>query len=353
MYRKFFIAIFLVLLIIPFVVVHFMMKFSYFDETKVHAVLNFMTQGHHFLFLILFWFVMMFIIYLKYNKEYAVTFSEKYYKEVPGDYTPAEMSILINFGTTNFADFIATILDLVRKKQFTLEQFINAKGKEDYKIGRCESPANLPLKKHELFLIEWFTTLFGDFKSITISEIKNFSSNSAQFREFQGNYKKWQDLVEVDACQYHFFDKKCRVGKIMGITVGILFVVLSLFLYFFMEATYKKYLLILILGFIMIIYSATIRKRSPYGQEQFEMLLAFKRFLKDFTQLDKSAIGSIVLFENYLVYAISIGVAKDVVNDLPIVFNESELSSDDLNFLHFFNSTLKALELTMYSGDCQ
>ena len=58
---------------------------------------------------------------------------------------------------------------------------------------------------------------------------------------------------------------------------------------------------------------------------------AFKNFLKDFSRLDKAEIPSIILWEHYLVYAVSLGVAKEVIKQLPIVFTDDDLNNTSLH----------------------
>ena len=48
--------------------------------------------------LILLWFPVIIYIYKKYDKELKHNFEGKYYRELPGEYTPAEMSVLMSFG---------------------------------------------------------------------------------------------------------------------------------------------------------------------------------------------------------------------------------------------------------------
>ena len=77
---------------------------------------------------------------------------------------------------------------------------------------------------------------------------------------------------------------------------------------------------------------------------------------KDFSRLREAEVPSIILWEHYLVYAISLGVAKEVIKQLPLVFRESDLNNPQLTFLygmsygHFsnfertFNNTIRTVE---------
>ena len=90
------------------------------------------------------------------------------------------------------------------------------------------------------------------------------------------------------------------------------------------------------MGFVtliaMLIVSG-IRKWTRYGVEQVAMWKAFKKFLLHFSNMDRAEIPSIVIWEHYLVYAISLGVAKEVIDQLPKVFSEAELMDPNLTYM--------------------
>lgn len=76
-----------------------------------------------------------------------------------------------------------------------------------------------------------------------------------------------------------------------------------------------------------------IRMLTRYGTEQTAMWKAFKKFLLDFSNLKDAEIPSLVIWEHYLVYATSLGIAKEVIDQLPKVFSEAELSNPDLTYM--------------------
>ena len=67
------------------------------------------------------------------------------------------------------------------------------------------------------------------------------------------------------------------------------------------------------------------------------MWQAFKNFLRDFSRLDKAEIPSIVIWEHYLVYAVSLGVAKEVIKQLPLVFTDADLHDTSLTFMYGYS----------------
>ena len=47
---------------------------------------------------------------------------------------------------------------------------------------------------------------------------------------------------------------------------------------------------------------------------------AFKRFLEHFSEMQRHEIPSLIIWEHYLVYAVTLGVAKEVIKQLELVF---------------------------------
>ena len=52
----------------------------------------------------------LFLMWRKYGKEYQAEFQGDYYRELPADYSPAELSVLWNWGQVKTHDITATLL---------------------------------------------------------------------------------------------------------------------------------------------------------------------------------------------------------------------------------------------------
>lgn len=240
-----------------------------------------------------------FLIYLKckYGSDPAPDFDGKYYRELPGDYSPAVMSILY-YGNVSNRDITATLMNLIRKKYLKLEtlkiqkkKLFGKREETDYVVYKVKSPDN-SLLTHEEFLMDWLLNDLGDGNSIAFSSIKEVTSQTGAAIEFRNKYNIWCTLVKEDAEAYNFFEYS-----------GVL----------------------------------NFRHRSIYGSNQFARWKAFKNFLQDFSNLKDAEPPSLVLWEHFLVYAISLGVAQRVLQQLIIVINEGEMYQYgyDLNMLTF------------------
>lgn len=65
------------------------------------------------------------------------------------------------------------------------------------------------------------------------------------------------------------------------------------------------------------------------------MWKAFRRFLRHFSSLDKADLPAVAMWEHYLVYAITLGVAKEVISQLKVVFREEDFNNTGLTYLYY------------------
>lgn len=289
------------------------------------------------------WLFIIFYIYRKYDRELKSSFDAKYYRELPGEYTPAEMGVLLSMGRVATRDVTATLMDLVRKKQLTItankymkKSMFKDKEITEYIVAVNENKPDILLKQHEEFLIEWFIGTIGDGTSLKLDDISDYARSTANARQFQKDYQKWSGLVEKEAEKNGFFDETCKKGRTIGVMISFGYLAGGILL-LAMLGSLSSFVLIL-QSMILLIFSARISRRTEYGNEQKAMWKAFENFLRDFSQMEKAVIPSIVIWENYLVYAISLGVAKEVIKQLPIVFGDDELQNTGLTYMHGYGN---------------
>lgn len=271
-------------------------------------------------------------IYIKYDKELKPEFNERYYRELPGDYTPAEMGVLMYPKEKRTCFLTATLMDLVRKKVLILEvnkkienSFFHHKEVEDYVFRKNPNYNNGELKKHEESLIKWFIDKIGDGEKVSFKDINNIRGKW-EAMEFQNDYNRWFKDVKEEAEKNSFFDDRAEKGRKIGTIVGFIYLFLSWILLGFISLFA---IVMFILGFIMIGYSSRITQMTKYGNDQFQKWKAFKRFLKDFSLIDQASVPSLTIWEQYLVYAIPLGVAKEVLKQLKIILPQEEFYNQD------------------------
>lgn len=307
------------------------------------------------------WLILIVYIYIKYDKEFKHSFFGRYYRELPGEYTPAEVSVLMSMGKVYPRDVMATLMDLVRKRYLLLEQvsidrktLFRTKNITDYMISLNNEKPLEGLKSHESFLINWFINDIGNGHDVLLDDIKGYSKSSNNALDFKASYDLWCEKAKTAAQKNNFFDKSANKGRIIGMLSSLLFIAAGIILPIMLHTNFG--VILFLLGILMFIFSVRIKKRSIYGNEQYAMWKAFKRFLKDFSRLKEAEVSSIILWEHYLVYAISLGIAREVIKQLPLVLQEDDLKNPGLTFLygmsygHFnnfersFNNTIRTVE---------
>ena len=291
------------------------------------------------------WFYIISTIYFKYDRKYRHSFKEKYLSKPPGDYTPAEVSALV-WGTLHLRDLMATALDMIRKNYLVINVVNNNETKKDisdeenthnentnnYKISRNKQIPPEQFKAHESFLIEWFSNKIGNGESVTTNEINEYVKDKKNYLQFKSDYDKWISLVKKEADSLNIYEKSIKHGKHIGSCTGVVYIIGGIIISTLL--TVISSIILTVLGIVLLVYSVLIKDRSAYGNEQCAKWLAFKKYLKEFSNLEGAEDLSITHWEQYLAYAVSLGVAKDVVKQIPDVCNEQTFNDSSLTYFY-------------------
>ncbi len=283
---------------------------------------------------------------LKFSKEVKPQFEGDYYRELPGDYSPAVMSYLMTKGGSKPEDIMATLLDLARKKVVSLtlvstteKGLIFKTTDEVYRLEWLKREKLDELRPHEAFLAEWFIDRIGGGEGLDIDDLEKMTKKKTFARQFAKDYEKFKAYAidEGEAQGFYTGNKTNGIGTFIAIGFGLLILGgLATFLLgpgFGIAAGVSGLLLITSMGI-----QSVRKKLTPYGAEQKAMWEAFKKFLLDFSNLEKADIPAITIWEHYLVYAVSLGVAKEVIDQLPRVFSERDLSDPNLTYMRGYGS---------------
>jgi len=278
-------------------------------------------------------------LYFKYDKELKPEVEMDYYRELPQDITPAVLSKLMTIQGVGSKDIMATLMDLVRKKYLKIEEIPGGR-KKDYRFILIEGNDTTNLKEHESYLFHWLFYSIGNGVSVTLKEIKDYAKASRTQSSFRHNYNKWVKKVGEEFKKYNYFGQSKEGLKTAGKVVLMEFA--GVFLLFALGALLKVQLFMIIplvfavgfTGFGVIIYGALIRKKTQTGINEYTKWRAFKRFLLHFSNMKDYEIPSIIVWEHYLVYAISLGVADKVISKLKLALNKQDISLRNSTYLY-------------------
>ena len=304
-------------------------------------------------------------LYFKYDKEHKVE-KYHYYREIPCNLEP-ELLQQIYYGTKTKNSFWITFLNLVKKGVFRIEKTTNEVGKETEKIvfqkdvdglkGYQRLVAKIiidfmPKDKDEIDLLK----LQAKMNSRSIRKYSEFvkkldSEKKSLFGEVEKVPKKvigilavaMAALIGLIVLMVSFNSGADANGTGFGIAMflGMTAIVYSvffatlgnnwpalIFLLFHCGAFQVGNLMMLItsgvgvmyipyaLLFILIQYVVRIRKSCKEERQIVEQLKGLRRYLKDYSLLsEKEEILDIVIWEEYLILAIALGLNDKVINN--------------------------------------
>lgn len=256
-------------------------------------------------------------IYSKYDKEYESTFKGKYYRDFPKEYGPEIVGYLIHQNINN-NDLSAAIANLICKKIITCEQV----GKDYQLTYQGDFGDKTELEKLSYADRELIQFLFDDYKvnQITLSQLKQRAKK--RYQRFLERYTDWKNVAVQEAKAYNFYETSYSAK-----TLGSIYAIFGLFLAILAISTnlLKVYPAIcMVLAIISFIYFLAYIKRSKEGNEDYTRWLGLKNFMEDFGRMDEKDLPELVLWEKYLVYAITLGCADKLAKTMQIKVQELE-----------------------------
>ena len=214
----------------------------------------------------------------------------------------------------------ADLLNEVGKRRMAIR-----KVKKTYEITALVPPTNSFFK----FLIE----NIGDGKKVTLKQIKHAAKGyhtskndiSTQFEKWSKNAAKGREKY-LDLKNISIVDN----FRLSAITVpGILFIM------FIIAALFDKNLLVLGIVYVLISILSVImllvarKKITPYtdlGEQEVNEIRAFKRMLSDIDDIKMAEVGDLILWEQFLPYAVVFGVSDKVIKALKVNFTTEQIN---------------------------
>ncbi len=279
----------------------------------------------------------------------------KYYREMPRENaTPAEALALLNEqikGLNNSSYlgkiFSATLLDLSLKKiidfQIQNEKDITIKILKD-KSEELESI------KDEKEIFKFLKNSCGDKNDeITTKELEKYIKKSGtkvlELAEHINEYTK-EALYEQQLADSKKVQEKSNItgciillAIVMPLTIFGSIVALSLSVK--VIATIPFILTGIIQLIVFSILSSRTSQLTQQGIDEKEKWKGLKKYMEDFSMLDKREIPEIVIWEKFLVYATAFGIADKVLKQLKMVYPNvsEELTRNHYSYMYLMMNT--------------
>ncbi|MFH1235229.1 MAG: DUF2207 domain-containing protein [Candidatus Diapherotrites archaeon] len=265
------------------------------------------------------------------GREPKVDYQAIYERDIPYDYSPAIVSALLNQVDEKPSEesITAIILDLCLKKFLLIERTASGKpgGKAkapDYviKVRKFSDDQAKVLPLHELMILdavkEYAEHANPKVCEIALSQLKKKMEYGFGFHN---SIPIWREQVRKEAEGMGLFGPVSPENSFILICVGLIFAGL-LFLFVWPG--------LFIAGFagiaLNLVFKSALPKRTAEGARHYLKWMKFKAYLKHFGSLDKAKMDSVALWDKYLVYAIPLGIAKEVQKEMGLSFQSSEFA---------------------------
>ena len=279
---------------------------------------------------------------LKELKKYEPTTKLEYYRDLPDENsTPGEAMKIFNmsinsFTASNFGKvFSATMLDLALKGYLEIKQEKNSKGKENINIYVLKQVSD-GLKPSEDRIMTFVRDAAKGKEVITLKELEKYIEEHPT--KIQSLLKGTYDAVNNQLIKEQIIDSEIQkeYKKYKDIQTGYIAAIIFLFCF-----TLIAFIIPLIIFVIDAIMCGKIAKKlnvlTQKGIDMQEQWKGLKKYMEDFSMLDRREVPELVIWEKYLVYATVFGVAEKVIKQLKIVYPNFEEITSGVNTYTYMN----------------
>ena len=321
------------------------------------------------------------------TKKIKPSMEMKYFREMPRrNATPAQSiyvynELLATLSTKQMGDvFSATLLDLCLKKYINFEE--NPEDKKNIIIKILKKEADDKLESSEKIILQYIVGAACGKDNLTIKDIEKYmkkhASNLVELKEDieHASIREITNNKLYDKNEAEEKKKYNNTSIFNGSMIMVIFFVGIGVLPVFLEYITGKALFIgivsLIVAFILksistSMYNKKINVYTEKGIDEKQMWKGLKKYMEDFSMLDKREIPELVIWEQFLVYATAFGIADKVIKQLKSVYKElgRSFEFDDTsygymyfvtnnnfssNFTNAISSTFTSAYASNYSG---
>jgi uncharacterized membrane protein len=236
-----------------------------------------------------------------------------YWREVPDD-PPAVGRSLLDFGSVGPTAFSATVVDLAQRGYLRISE-----ERHDRLIGKDKVTYRFDtLRHHDVDGLEpWERTvlqrLFDGVESSTQDDLTtwaraNQSAAQSFWRGFRASVKD-----EVERKGYLAGHRLGPFLAAIAIVVGLIAFAVVMFSFGTLWG-----LVPIAAAIGVFLFMRTLLQRTPAGARRAAEWDGLRSFLKDFSRLDEAVSGDMIIYERYLVAAVALGVADELVRGLSL-----------------------------------
>ncbi len=266
--------------------------------------------------------ILVIVLYVRFGREPKPKFSAPYLRDIPEpSLPPALVGFIWRMGTVGREDATATLLDLINRGVIDIERVEweekhllgGSSDKVSYKLTLHEEKLDdlLPYEHHLVNFL--FTEIAGGW-SFVIADLKDLAK--AKRTEFAAGYKEFTDMVGDEGTQRDYLDAKADRMAFTGAAFGFIAAVAA-----GVAGVFGRFYWALIglpVGIVLIFVSRSIKRRSVEAAELYAQYQALRRYMKDFGRMDEKPPDSVVLWQQFLVYAVVFDMADQVIKAMQV-----------------------------------
>jgi len=298
-----------------------------------------------------------FYFYLKYGREPKVDYDLTYEHEPPSKIPPMSLAVLLKEGKLatqkqSIQGFIATIFDLARRGYLEIREEIKPHflmfEKKDQRFiltkkGKKEIKSPLKLLNFELIVLRFLFQVVPSKESIKFPKI--YSKDWTQI-DFEIHTEKIYDEVTAseivkwnrrtrsalalinilennahawfESKFFSIFTKRSQIESKNFLKISLLyFGVVTVLLFFLGRLSLLSFVVLLMVSlFLIVLGMIPIFSKTPKATLELKKWQAFKRFITDFSAMKDAPPTLLHIWDEYLVYAVVLGVAKELLKNL-------------------------------------
>jgi len=279
------------------------------------------------------------------TEKFTPTQKMQYYRDIPDENTsPGEALMLLKQSAVDFSGteigklFSAILLNLSLKRMIEFEVQKDKNGKDNILIKMNYDDSNGITSADDKGVYEFLLKATrGKNGQISLKElekyIKKHSTDVVVLKKKIDNQAKNEIIAKAQANKEEMKHKEKSQTSIVLYLFGLVYaIVFGNIFGIFNPISFIGTIPLIICLIVGMVKTSKIAKNvnvfSQSGVDEGEKWQALKRFMNDFSTMDRKEIPEIVLWEKYLVYATAFGMADKVVEQLKVVYPDFETNSN-------------------------
>ena len=266
-----------------------------------------------------------FYLYRKFGREFSISYDAEYEREVPYRDSPDVVNGVVKrlCSVPDEHGLNSVLLNAVKEK------------KARFVMGQKGEIVALELSSKDDVIMKIFDGFLQD-RKLNFNVFKKAVQKESNARKFLENYRRWQQKVLRQIKEKNFMDEKGnKIAKSFALVFAILIPIIALFLSNNLGPAFKvivDYVRTLMFLCISAGIAVFLMRKDVFSRWTHEGLLYylrwknFERFLLDFSALSSHPPASVAIWDDYIVYATALGIAKTVAENFKKLNPPSESS---------------------------